>query len=116
MARKTTVCRPGSRRGPRNGTGPRGGTAACPVTRAKRAAKRKGFATGAIITLVLMGIGAGQLSFLVGMDAQTVKLQNAGQCDSRHYVYGVYPKFNKESGKIERIEYKSTCADWAKRF
>ena len=73
-------------------------------------------ATGAIVTLVLMGIGAGQLSFLVGMDAQTVKLQKAGKCDSVHYVYGVYPKWNKETGSIDRIEYKTPCNEWAKRF
>jgi len=77
---------------------------------------RKAMATGAIITLILMGIGAGQLSFLVGMDVQTVKLQKQDKCDSVHYVYGAYPKFNKETGKIERIEYKTSCKEWAERF
>jgi hypothetical protein len=77
---------------------------------------RKGMATGAVITLILMGIGAGQLSFLVSMDAQTVRLQKQNKCDAIHYVYGVYPKFNKETGKIERIVYKTPCNEWEKRF
>jgi hypothetical protein len=77
---------------------------------------RKAMATGAAITLILMGIGYGQLKFLVAMDAQAVIMQKKGICDSNHYVYGVYPKFNKESGKIDRISYKATCEEWASNF
>jgi hypothetical protein len=77
---------------------------------------RNGIATGAAITLILMGIGFGQLKFLVAMDAQAVRLQKAGKCDTRHYVYGVYPKFDRESGKILRIDYKATCEEWAANF
>ena len=77
---------------------------------------RKAMATGAVITLILMGIGFGQLKFLVGMDAQTVLLQKKNKCDDKHYVYGVFPKFNKETGEIERIKFSSTCADWAANF
>jgi hypothetical protein len=77
---------------------------------------RKAIVGGELLVLLIIGIGVGQLGFLVGMDAQTVKLQKKGRCDSRHYVHGVYPKFNKQTGKIERIAYKTPCDEWAKRF
>jgi hypothetical protein len=77
---------------------------------------RRAVATGAVITLILMGIGWWQLEFLAGMDVQTIRLQKKNKCDDKHYVYGVYPKFNKETGAIERIKFSSTCADWAANF
>ena len=41
VRRKTTTCpAPGRRGGPRDGSGPRGGTAACPKTKSKTTKKK----------------------------------------------------------------------------
>jgi hypothetical protein len=77
---------------------------------------RKAAVFGEVLVLVFMGIGFGQLGFLAGMDAQATKLINQGRCNSYNYVYGVYPKFNRETGKIERITYKAPCDKWAEKF
>ena len=41
VVKRAAACPPrrGTRRGPRDGSGPRGGTAACPVTRSKAKSK-----------------------------------------------------------------------------
>jgi len=41
MARRKTTTRCGTRRGPRDGSGPLGGTKACPVTKKKTTRKKK---------------------------------------------------------------------------
>ena len=40
MARRKPRQKTGSRQGPRDGSGPRGGTAACPVTKSKSRKKK----------------------------------------------------------------------------
>lgn len=69
-----------------------------------------------LATVLFIALGYGWIGGLASGDAQMVKLQNKGLCDDSHYIVTYVPRFKKDSGGVERVQFKVTCKDWENKM